>query len=95
MEAICRGRPFFRDSSHGGGESSPRGHHAFKEGKDACQLLGVTRESTPKVYRRKCLEWHPDKWGTKPEAEQKKAEEAGWRGTSFAARSLVPSTMTS
>ena len=61
----------------------------IKEGKDAYKLLGVTRESTPtkveKAYQRKCLEWHPDKWGTKPKADQKKAEEAfkniGWRGT--------------
>ena len=52
----------------------------IKEGKDAYKLLGVTRESTPneveKAYRRKCLEWRPDKWGTKPEADQKKAAEA-------------------
>ena len=43
------------------------------------ELLGVDKKADDaalkKAYRKAAVKWHPDKHASKPEAEQKKAEE--------------------
>lgn len=47
--------------------------------KDYYKILGVDKNADEaqlkKAYRKKSIEWHPDKWQDKSEAERKKAEE--------------------
>lgn len=47
--------------------------------KDYYKILGVDKNADEaqlkKAYRKKSVEWHPDKWQDKPEAERKNAEE--------------------
>ena len=46
---------------------------------DYYKVLGVERgcdeTAVKKAYRRAAVKWHPDKWASKPAADQKAAEE--------------------
>ena len=48
--------------------------------KDYYKILGVDKNADEaqlkKAYRKKSIEWHPDKWQDKSEAEKKKAARA-------------------
>lgn len=48
-------------------------------GRDFYAVLSLGREASEdeikKGYRKAAVKWHPDKWSSKPEAEQKEAEE--------------------
>ena len=56
-----------------------RGRGAMANTTDYYALLGVDKKADDaalkKAYRKAAVKWHPDKHASKPEAEQKKAEE--------------------
>ena len=56
-----------------------RGRGAMANNTDYYALLGVDKKADDaalkKAYRKAAVKWHPDKHASKPEAEQKKAEE--------------------
>ena len=61
-------------TSHGMG---PTPHQ--DSGRDFYAILGVGRDASEndikKGYHKAAVQWHPDKWSSKPESEQKEAEE--------------------
>mgnify|MGYP005710898889 CR=1 FL=1 len=56
-----------------------RGRGAMANTTDYYALLGVDKKADDaalkKAYRKAAVKWHPDKHASKPEAEQKAAEE--------------------
>ena len=57
-----------------------RGRGAMANTTNYYELLGVDKKADDaalkKAYRKAAVKWHPDKHASKPEAEQKAAEEA-------------------